>query len=421
LVLMIAAFQISLTTSIPVINKVFGTNMAPPAEGKIFQHYHQWQIPFAIIVLSLMAVGQYLKYKNTDPKGLLKNLLLPFVFSVAATLTVGIVLKWFSDLNTIFYLILLFACIFSILSNIFYFAKILKGKLKLAGPSIAHVGFGMILLGALISTSKSENISINKKGDVEVFGKDFSNKNNILLQRNDTIEMGEYYVSYQGTRREGVNIFYDVSYMQKDPNGTFVEKFILSPRVQTNPKMGNVAEPDTRHFLTQDIYTHVTYADLEASKPTTSEEGYKEPHNNTIAIGDTFFTSNSIVVLENLVTQLDKGRLGIPNADIVVGASLKIFDVYGKVIEVMPIYYITDSVPNSLETEVKELGLKFAFWQINPETKKIDVSVSEKKSDKKDFIVMKAIVFPYINILWMGCIIMIIGTLIAIRRRLLNT
>ncbi|MEK6616999.1 MAG: cytochrome c biogenesis protein CcsA, partial [Bacteroidota bacterium] len=34
LILLIAYFQISLTTSIPVINKVFGTNMAPPAEGK---------------------------------------------------------------------------------------------------------------------------------------------------------------------------------------------------------------------------------------------------------------------------------------------------------------------------------------------------------------------------------------------------
>jgi cytochrome c-type biogenesis protein CcmF len=65
-----------------------------------------------------------------------------------------------------------------------------------------------------------------------------------------------------------------------------------------------------------------------------------------------------------------------------------------------------------------ELGLKFAFWQVNPETGKVDISVSEKRSSKKDFIVMKAIVFPGINILWMGCFIMIIGTTMAVRYRL---
>lgn len=183
--------------------------------------------------------------------------------------------------------------------------------------------------------------------------------------------------------------------------------------------MSNVAEPDTRHFLTKDIYTHVMYADLErvTEKKNTSND-YKEPHNNTIAKGDTFFTTNSIVVLENLVTGVDKEKLGIPKADIVVGAQLKIFDVYGKTREAMPIYYITDSIPNTIEAQVDELGLKFAFWQINPETNKVDISVSEKQIEKKDFIVMKAIVFPGINILWMGCLIMIIGTVMAIRRRI---
>jgi cytochrome c-type biogenesis protein CcmF len=183
--------------------------------------------------------------------------------------------------------------------------------------------------------------------------------------------------------------------------------------------MGSVAEPDTRHFLTKDIYTHIKYADLESGNAKNkSNEGYKEPHNNNVAIGDTFFTSNSIVVLEKLITQVDKSQLGIPEADIAVGADLKIFDVYGKTIDVMPVYYIKDSIPNTIETKVEELGLKFAFWQINPETGKVDISVSEKISSKKEFIVMQAIVFPYINVLWLGCIVMIIGTIMAIRQRL---
>ena len=420
LILLISAFQITITTSIPVINKIFSTNFAPPGEEKVFEHYHQWQIPFAIGITLLIAIGQFLKYKKSDPIEFRKKIILPLILSFVCTATTAYFFGWFGSGKTVFYSSLLFSLLFAITANIHYFIAVLKGKLNNAGASVAHVGFGMILLGALISTSLSEKISINQKGDVEIFGKDFSNRENILLQLYDTVEMGDYHIAYKGSRKEGVNIFYDVEYWKKDKSGNVSENFTLSPRIQVNPKMGNVAEPDTRHFLIKDIYTHITYTDLQIKKET-DKEGYKEPNNNTIAKGDTFFTSNSIVVLENIITNIDKDALGLKDAEIAVGAKLKIFDVYSKVHEAVPVYYITNSMPGTVEAEVPELGLKFAFWKINPETSKIDISVSEKKSEKKDFIVMKAIVFPGINILWAGCIVMVIGTVIAIRKRLKRT
>jgi len=57
------------------------------------------------------------------------------------------------------------------------------------------------------------------------------------------------------------------------------------------------------------------------------------------------------------------------------------------------------------------------FWKIDPQTGDIEISIQEKKSNIKDYFVMQAIIFPYINILWMGCIIMALGTLIAIFER----
>jgi cytochrome c-type biogenesis protein CcmF len=44
--------------------------------------------------------------------------------------------------------------------------------------------------------------------------------------------------------------------------------------------------------------------------------------------------------------------------------------------------------------------------------------MAQEKPKKKDYIILKAIVFPYINLLWGGCIIMIIGTVIAIFNRI---
>lgn len=417
MVFLISSFQITFQTSLPVINKIFGTNYAIPSQDSAPEVYHPWQISFGILIMLLMGMTQFFKYKHTDPAHLKKHLLIPGLLSLTVTIAAGIGFGWFNSGKTIFYLALFFSCTFAAIANAGFFFSILKGKLDSAGASVAHVGFGMLIAGALLSTGLSENISINRKGDVEVFGKNFSNRDNILLVRNDTVPMGDYYVVYTGKRKEGINLYYDVAYFERTPDGILKPAFTLSPFLQLNERMGNVAEPDTRHFLLSDIYTHITYADLETSENIQSGE-FKEPHNNTVAKGDTFFTSNSIVVLEGLVTNLDLEKLNIPKADIAVGARLKVFDVYGKVMETMPVYYITDSIPGVVETNIEELGLKFAFWQIDPASGKVDISVMEKKSDKKDFIVMKAIVFPWINLLWTGCLVMIIGTFMAIRKRI---
>ncbi|MOA60870.1 hypothetical protein D3C78_1858750 [compost metagenome] len=42
----------------------------------------------------------------------------------------------------------------------------------------------------------------------------------------------------------------------------------------------------------------------------------------------------------------------------------------------------------------------------------------KKPGKQKDYIIMKAIVFPYINLLWSGTIIMVIGFAFAIVRRI---
>jgi cytochrome c-type biogenesis protein CcmF len=65
-----------------------------------------------------------------------------------------------------------------------------------------------------------------------------------------------------------------------------------------------------------------------------------------------------------------------------------------------------------------EAGLKLRFTNILPEKDKLELTVYEKpKSDKKDWIVLKAISFPYINLFWGGTIIMVIGFILSIFRR----
>ncbi|MBL0102738.1 MAG: cytochrome c biogenesis protein CcsA [Bacteroidetes bacterium] len=249
LVLVIGSLQITFTTSIPVFNKLFGSKLAPPADP--IDHYNQWQVPIAILVSLLLAIGQYFKYKKSDSKELWKKLSLSLI--IAAVIT-GLSAFYLGSYRVHYYF-LFFASVFAFVANFDYFIRTLKGKFENSGPSIAHAGIALILLGALISNSKKEVISRNLK-NIDL-GKDMPNKENIMIeQQTDTLPMGSYFVSYTKREQKGVNVYFDIDYYKQNPSTGKRTGFPSQPLVQLNERMGNVAEPATKHFLTQDIYTH---------------------------------------------------------------------------------------------------------------------------------------------------------------------
>lgn len=415
IVLLVSAFQITIYTSLPVWNKLFNQKWA--AAKDVVSFYNNWQLPFAFIITILIAVGQFFKYKSTDIKYFAKKMTLSFVIALLLSSLMIYVL----DYKNWFYGLLLFSSIFAVSANFDYVLRVLNGKISKAGSSIAHIGFGLILLGALISTSKKQIISQNSSGkSVESLGETFSNQENIVLTQGDTLPMGKYFATYVGKRYVGINIYFDVDYFIKDDAGKLSKVFSLSPLVQTNPRMGNVAEPDTRHFLSFDVYTHVTYADLESLKEkqqSATNDEYTAVKKNSLRKGDSIFASNAIIVFDSLSTNFNKVKYGVDTNKVAVMANLSV-NAIDKKYQANPIFYISNNSAQSIESKVDDLGLKFMFWKINTETGEVEISLQEKKSNIKDFIVMQAIVFPYINILWMGCIIMALGTLLAVWQRI---
>ncbi len=412
LVLLIGAIQITSTTSLPVFNKLFGMKKAPPVDP--INHYNSWQIPIAVIVCLLIGISQFFKYKKSDSKLFFKKIIPPLIVAVLITGASAFILGNYRP----HYYALLFASLFAIAANFSFIITVLKGRMEHSGASVAHIGIGMILLGALISNSKKEIISQNVK-NINL-GKDFPNRENILIeQKTDTLPMGEYFVTYKDKKQIGVNVYYTIEYFKLNRTTGAKEKaFELHPVYQLNDRMGNVSEPSTERFLTKDIYTHLTYVEMNDSKNSDPNDEYQQAKTQTIAIGDTFMTSNSYVIFEGLSKDVDRKEFGLSDSDIAVIAKLKIEDVNKKIHEALPVFVIKNFNAFSKEAKVDSLGLKFSFSKIDPATGKVDLQVSEKKSNKHDFIIMKAIIFPGINILWTGCILMIVGSFMAIRRRI---
>ena len=337
MVLVVSAFQILFTTSIPVINKVTGLNIAPPLEP--IRHYNSWQLPLAIIISTLIGLTQYLRYKSTPKDKFLKGIVWPALAALVLAVAITIGLRY----TNVLFILMLFTTLFAVLANLWYWLSEQKMKTMAAGASIAHVGFGLILLGAFISTSRTQVISLNTSGiDVQGLGDDFKNSENILLFKGDTLRMGEYFVTYRGRKKEGINLLYEVEYLESK-NGTFATAFTLLPRVQTNPRMGNVAEPDTKHFLSKDIYSFVTYAELEEPKP--EEASMKLTATKTLLPGDSLFAANAIVTFVGFDKNVDKEANKLIDSDIAVAAVLEVIDVNGRKTEVRPLYVIRGLMP----------------------------------------------------------------------------
>lgn len=436
MVLALSSFQIAFNMSKPVLNvlaepfsgtfewlhnktgwgvfeKLASHNLA--IQGDVVEFYNNWQIWFAIIVCLLVATGQYFKYKKTNMVDFFKKTSLSLLISLALTVVIQIGLQ-FGDWR---HVLLFFTAIYATVANLDYWIRVLKGKIKSAGASIAHVGFGILILGALISMSKQKFISVNNSGiAIQMTGDDDEDPNatNIMLLKGDTLPMGNYYVTYKGSQSDDKNIMYETEYF-KMKDGKLQHAFTLFPRVQTNQIMGNVPEPDTRHFWNRDIFTHITYADLEKVK---DPEEYSKTEVVETKILDTIATSNALLIPKVFDKEIDPAKYNLGPEDLAVGLVCELRDVSGNAYTIEPVMVIKNRQVFPLEVENKELGVRVALKRINPETGGIELVMSEKKSNRKDMVIMQAIVFPYINLLWIGCIIMVIGTFLAILNRVRN-
>lgn len=420
LVLTISAIQITFTTSIPVWNKFFPLLKEIPFAGKLFeknlappinviQHYNSIQVWIAILLGVGSAFVQYLKYKNNNWMAFFKTISISFILSIIITVP----LAYNLNILTPHYTLMLFATLFAVIANFQYLFTALKGKIKVAGGSVAHIGFSLLMLGALISQHNQEVISINNSG-VD-FGEQFDDKSkreNILLRRDQPIKMAEYDVTYIGDSIAPPNNYYKVAYRKLDKNGEVAENFTLLPNAQINPNMGLISSPDTRHYLTKDIYTHVT------SVPDKDkvDEAAALFQLDTVAIGDTFYTAKAYIIIEKLVPNPTLKNNQIDNAELTVGIKLKAKTLEGSTFDAMPIYMIKGSTPVMIEDTITEIGVTFRVERILPETQKVIIGIKGKDFEN-DFVIMKAIVFPYINVLWLGCFIMVIGFIISMVHR----
>ena len=84
------------------------------------------------------------------------------------------------------------------------------------------------------------------------------------------------------------------------------------------------------------------------------------------------------------------------------------------------LYIVRDSLVIPDMVTLEERGVKLRIDGFRPAEATFETVVWENLSIRRDFIVMQATVFPQINLLWLGCLIMTCGALMAVRQRRKN-
>ena len=250
-----------------------------------------------------------------------------------------------------------------------------------------------------------------------------------MMYRNQPVQMGDYTVTYIGDSVAAPKHFFKVDY-KRYSNDKLAEEFILKPNVLTNPQAGAEPSPvpDTRHYLLHDLYTHITALPVNKEKPAgeggetaahgeeNDDKNYDPPVTNDVKVGDTIRFREGYIVLESLNKEVQVQNIPLAANDIAIGAKLQVTS-HGKTYEAEPVYMIKNKSVFDFARKVDDAGLKLRLSKILPQTKQVEITVYQQPENKKPWIVMRALDFPFINFLWAGTVIMIIGFLLSIFRR----
>lgn len=418
LVLFLSGMIIIAQTSVPVINKIFHTQIAPPEDVEFA--YNQVQIFVAVVIGLLTAVTQYLKYKTTPRSYLGKNIWLPTVLA----LLISLLISWLGDINYIkkgagfqwAIHLALFAAIYSVIANTAYIWLVLKGKIRAAGASVAHLGFGLMLVGILISSSKKTVLSWNTTGITPLTADNKKSAagdpaENITLFKGVRTDMGKYWVTYKADsiRSTDKKRFFDIAFESKQ--GT--EVFSLYPDVMKQNKGGEgfAANPAARHYWNKDIFVYIT------SFQDTDQTDTSRFLPRNIQVGDTLFYGSGWMRLDSVSVNPSSRQHLFQPGEMALFLNMTVEAKNGGRYPLTPGMAINGTQWRPIPDTVIAQNLAVSFNKVVDEKKGIlEIGVKQSASITS-LLTLKVYEFPMINLLWLGTILMVTGFLMAVLQR----
>jgi cytochrome c-type biogenesis protein CcmF len=377
IVLIASAIIIIVGTSAPIFGQSVDTFF-----------YNEMHVPLVIIIMFLNGISLLIQWKKSDINEFFKK----SAYSAAGALLFTLILILFGGVTEIMILILSFATAFALFVNLDIAIKIVRGNLKMLGAYVAHIGIALFILGVIGSSVYSKEVTVDlvKGKQTSTFGYDltfteiYPIENNTKYAFNVDIKKGSS--EYKMT---------PIMYRSDFNNSIMREPAILS-------------------LLTQDIYL--------------SPLGYDEGSANissgqkiSINIGsEVKFENASIKYLEFIKPDMTAMMSG---GDIEMGTKLSVTKD-GKSYEISPLIKRQSGQFIYIPAEVKEANLKIEVQKIDPGTQQAELIISnidgknQTPGQPTEILSVTASIKPFVNFVWAGVVIMVVGFFISMARRL---
>ncbi len=423
LVFFLTALFISAKTSLPVFNLIFNKHIAQPEDVEF--SFNKILIFTAVITGCLSAITQYFKYKQSPKGEMLRKIALPTIIALGITVAMAFLYPLRYDKHGAGFIgaqyAALFSSIYAVAANGAYIWTVLKGSFKSAGGSIAHLGFAMMIAGMIISAGNKQTISDNRVTGINLpMGADPQTKKqdnpleNLTLIRQLPTRMGPYMVTYikDSLGAEKGRKFYELLFEKKATNSDQVtESFRLYPDVYLMKNNAMSSNPDTRAYIGKDVFTYISYAQ------TQPEEDTAQFRITPIDIGDTAFYSKGYIILDEVVSNpaINKFNLHPASGSNMLMAKLRIVGNDSSHATSTPAIVVDNQQIQPVDDTAYAQNLYLRFAGV--EERRIKLGI--KESDQLiDFIALKAYIFPYINLVWVGLVLMAVGFILSMLRRL---
>lgn len=378
-------------TSAPIITQIL--------QGKVtavdISYYVQTTLPLGIAVGLLSGIGQLLWWNRSKRSEFFRSLAVPALLGLVFTLAM-----MYFGLNDVLVGLFVFGAAFALFANIQVGWTIIKGNPKYAGGSIAHIGLAVMFLG-FVSSEK------------------YDSKQTLSLVQGVPMDALGYTLTYTGHRPiDNEKFAFEIKVEKKGE-----ERQVIAPIMYfssyTNGLMRN---PDIANFVTHDFY--IAPVALEQKESASSGKGEKA----TLRKGETKRMGELEISFVDFVFPLIERASTLASREMQVGARLRVKENGQAPVEVIPSRMIVDGEEKDSPGQYKSRYL-FTIADMkadreSPANSYVTISVVDVQNPADapeeaggDVFIVEASIKPFINLVWSGVLILLLGFIITIVRR----
>lgn len=388
-------------------------------------YYIKTNLPLAIIIATMIGFGQLFWWKKSNSQTLLRTMRFPS--AAAAILTAIVIYAGMHDISMILFFL---ASAFALFVNLEIAYKTAKGNPKFLGASLAHIGIALLFIGIIASTHYDSHVTLS------------------LPQGKPATAFG-YKLTYVGTSplphgQTAYNVIVQSGHSKfKAPLIMYASQYnggamLRHPYIFSLVNYDAFTHPALLAFIGKNMLTRDLYLSPEGTElvgppaPQVTRYGISIPlkMNKPVTYGRYTFEFTGFQV------PASERKAMMDNQPFHLSSIVEITNAAGKTETIMPTNEIIPDGNTQIKSFKVKSGDKFSVLDVhvNDKTKTASItlgympasnspdiallkSAASHNQDDKQALIIEATIKPFINLVWGGVMIMVIGFIVTWRRR----